>query len=243
MNDKVKSKKNYWLIAILIIVLGFIGLYIYQLVSANSHPALENCAGGEIEMFRTQLALLPTDDLENRKTVAGKIDAWETMVAVCESVTPMTKIPETTPQFIQEITPTFSTGIFEGQPGAYFHAFEAKIENHWKGIVNGNPVIVFAGAWANEPSQGFIAVKTSPSKGQAIWGYYPSVTKSGALRIMDEKDARLILQQANDKNILFFDVPSLSFVNSLEEVVVPITPTVMIGTPQPMTTPDPYPAP
>jgi hypothetical protein len=238
-----RSRQIYWLIAILIIVSGLVGWLIFQFVSANKHPASENCEGGEIEMFRTQLDLLPADDLENRKNVAGKIDAWETMVAVCESVTPMTKIIETTPQFIQEITPTLSTGIFEGQPGAYFHAFEAKIENHWKGIINGNPVLVFAGAWANEPSQGFIAVKTSPSKGQAIWGYYPSAAKSGALRIIDVKGARLILQQANDKNFLFFDVPSLSFVNSLEEVVIPITPTGMINTPQPMTTPYPYPIP
>jgi hypothetical protein len=33
---------------------------------------------------------------------------------------------------LQITASAFSTGIFEGQPGAYFHAFEAKIENHLK---------------------------------------------------------------------------------------------------------------
>jgi hypothetical protein len=103
--------------------------------------------------------------------------------------------------------------------------------------------MVFAGAWAKDPSQGFIAVKTSPNKGQAVWGYYPSATKSGALRIMDVKGARLIIQQMNDKNSLFFDVPSLSYVNSLDELVVPNTPTVIFSTPQSISTPYPYPAP
>lgn len=243
MNNNIRSKKNYLLIAIFIITSGLISLLIFQLVVANEITAKKNCEGVEIELFRTQFALAPTEDLINRTNIEGKIAAWETMIAVCESGTPVTGIPETTPQFIQAATPTFSTGIFEGQPGAYFHAFEAKIENHWRGVVNGNPVIVFAGAWVKDPSQGFIAVKTSPGKGQAIWGYYPSATKSGALRIIDVKGARLIIQQTYDKNILFFDVPSLSFVNSLDEVVVPYTPTVIVSTPQPLSTPYPYPVP
>lgn len=235
------STKIHWLIAIIVIALGLFFLLIFQLVSANEILAKKNCEGVEVAMFRTQLALIPTEDQVKRNNVAGKIEAWETMIAVCERVTPMTKIPETTPQSIQETAPTFATGIFEGQPGAYFHAFEAKIENHWRGVVDGNTVIVFAGAWADDPSQGFIAVKTSPSKGQAIWGYYPGAKKSGALRIIDVKDARLILQQANDHNFLFFDVPSLSYVNSLDEVVVPITPTEIFRTLPPVTTPDPAP--
>lgn len=68
MNDKVKSKKNYWLIEIVFLALGLISLLIFQLVLANQTLTKKNCEGVEIEMFRTQLALLPTDDLENRKT-------------------------------------------------------------------------------------------------------------------------------------------------------------------------------
>jgi hypothetical protein len=241
MNEKIDSKRNIWRIAILIIALGIISLLVFQFVLAKGMPAKKNCEGTEIEMFRTQLAIIPTSDLSKRKSVEEKIAAWETMVAICEGATPVTDIPIVTPQFTPITPAPFVTGIFEGQPGAYFHAFEAKIENHWKGIVNGNRVIVFAGAWVKDPSQGFVAVQTAPEKGKPIWGYYPSAEKSGALRIVDAKGSRLIIQPANDKNLLFFDVPALSFVKSLDEVVTPSTPTEIPTTVQP--TNIPYPAP
>jgi hypothetical protein len=67
--------------------------------------------------------------------------------------------------------------------------------------------------------------------------------KSGALRIVDAKGSRLIIQQANDKELLFFDVPSLSYVSSLDELVVPRTPTKIPTTAQSTNTPYSYPAP
>jgi hypothetical protein len=60
---------------------------------------------------------------------------------------------------------------------------------------------------------------------------------------VDAKGSRLVIQQANDKKILFFDVPSQSYVNSLDEVVTPRTPTEIPNTVQPTTNPYPYPAP
>jgi len=241
MNEKIDSKRNIGRNSILIIALGLVSLLVFQFVLAKGVPAKKNCEGTEIELFRTQLALIPRSDLSMRKSVKEKITAWETMVAVCESATPVVDIQIVTPQFAQITPAPFVTGIFEGQPGTYFHAFEAKIENHWKGIVNGNRVIVFAGAWVKDQSQGFIAVQTAPENGKPIWGYYPSAVKSGALRIVDAKDSRLIIQPANDNIVLFFDVPALSFVNSLDEVVIPSTPTEIPVTGQP--TNIPYPAP
>ena len=243
MNEKTDLRSNKWLNAIIIIALGIVSLLIFQLVLAKGIPVKKNCEGPEIEVFRTQLALIPSSDISKRKSVEEKVVAWETMIAICESATPITNNPEFTLEFMPVTPPPYETGVFEGQPGAYFHAFEAKIENHWKGIVNGNRVIVFAGAWVNDPGQGFIAVETAPSKGKPVWGYYPSVTKSGALRIIGAKGSRLIIQQANDKNELFFDVPSLSFVNSLDDVVVPGTPTEILTTIQPSITLYPYPVP
>jgi hypothetical protein len=243
MNEKIASRWNKWRIVVLITALGIVSLLVFEFVLARGIPAKKNCAGPEIEMFRTQLTLIPSSDISERKSLEEKIVAWETMIAICENATPVTDIPVTTPQFTPITPAPFTTGIFEGQPGAYFHAFEAKIENHWKGVVNGNRVIVFAGAWINDPSQGFIAVETAPGKGKPVWGYYPSSTKSGALRIVDVKGSRLIIQPADDKNMLFFDVPALTFVNSLEEVVTPSTSTEISTTDQPAITPDPYPNP
>ena len=243
MNDRINSIKNFWRIVAFIIVLGLVSLLISQFGLAKQIPVRKNCEGIEIGMFRTQLALIPSPDILNREIVEGKIKAWETMVAICENVIPVTGTPIITPQFTPATPLPFTTGIFEGQPGAYFHTFEAIIENHWKGIINGNRVIVFAGAWVKDPNQGLIAVETAPSIGKAVWSYYPSATKSGALRIVDAKGSRLIIQQENDNKMLFFDVPSLSFVNSLDELVVPTTPTEILNTVQPITTSYPYPVP
>lgn len=240
MNGKIYSRRNFWQITILIIALGLVSLLIFQLVLAKETSVKKNCEGPEVEIFRTQLALVPSSDLAKRKNVEEKIEAWETMIAICESVTPATRLPDVTLQFTPATPPPFEIGIFEGQTGT-FHSFEATIENHWKGIINGNRVTVFAGAWVNDPSQGFLAVETAPSRGHAIWGYYPSATKSGALRIIDAKGSRLIIQPANDKNVLFFDVPALSFVKSLDEVVIPSTPTEIPTTVQPTNIPYPVP--
>jgi hypothetical protein len=179
-------------------------------VIAKETPARKDCEGIEIEMFRTQLTLIPSPDVQDRERVEGKVQAWETMIAVCENITPAVETPKTTPKLVQETPQPFPTGIFEGQPGAYYHAFDAKIENHWQGIINGNRVIVFAGSWVNDPSQGFISVETASNKGPAVWGYYPSNTKAGALRILGVSGSRLIIQQANGQQILYFDVPALT---------------------------------
>lgn len=217
-----------------IIALGFVSVLIFHFLLPMGIPVKTNCDGSEINIFRTQLALVPVYDSSKRESVEDKIKAWETMVAVCENVTPATRIPDATPQFMQATPYPFTQGIFEGQPGAYFHAFEAKIENHWKGVINGNRVTVFAGAWVDDPDQGFLAVQIAPSKGKATWGYYPSPVKAGALRIIDAKGFRLIIRQANDENLLFFDVPALVFINSTDEIVVTNTPTLVLNTVQPI---------
>jgi hypothetical protein len=46
-------------------------------------PARNNCEETPIEIFRTQLALIPSSDTQQRINVEGKINAWETMIAIC----------------------------------------------------------------------------------------------------------------------------------------------------------------
>lgn len=258
MINKIRSKRYIWLIAMSIVTIGLMSALIMQFVRAHETPATSNCEGPEVEMFRTQLALVPTYDTAKRANVQLKLDAWATMIAECENKQPATEVPDQLTQIAQfrqsavptqvdlltqEALPTEPSGIYEGQPGAFFHAFDAIIENHWRGTINGNEVIVFAGYWVKDPDQGFISVRIAPKTGHAIWGNYPSPVKSGALRIVDIKGYRLIIQQAKNKNQLFFDVPSLSFVNSLDELVITNTPSIIPGTVQPMITAYPYPGP
>jgi len=243
MKDRFFTKRAIWRIVTVIIALLFFGTLIIQCLATKQIPVTPNCEGVEIDIFRTQLALMPSSEVKKRESVKEKIKTWETMVAVCENVTPATRLPGETPQFMQATPYPYLQGIFEGQPGAYFHAFEAKIENHWKGVINGNRVIVFAGAWVKDPDQGFLAVQTAPSKGKPVWNFIPSATKAGALRIVEVKGSRLIIQQENNKHLLFFDVPTLSFINSLDEVVTTSPPTQILNTVQPSLTTNPYPIP
>ncbi len=259
MSDEIDSKKKSWWIVALIMGFGLVSLLIFKFVLAkespaivlaqetlatmndegvypppfsNPNPAKKDCEGEIIDIFRNQLTLIPTDDAAQRKIVEGKIQAWETMIAICKTVTPPTVNPNERPTFSPWTPPPYETGIFEGQPGAYYHSFEAKIENHWKGIVNGEQIIVIAGVWISDPDQGFITVINRYMSGR---NYFPSPTKSGALRIIDAQGARLVIQQANERSELFFDVPALSYVGSLEATVVQVTPTVIRNTIQPTT--------
>ena len=56
-----------------------------------------------------------------------------------------------------------------------------------------------------------------------------------------ETPAKLIIKPANDKKLLFFDVPALSYVTSLDVTAIPITPIDASGTALPKLTS--YPAP
>ncbi|MBN1149045.1 MAG: hypothetical protein JXA78_17435 [Anaerolineales bacterium] len=270
MSNEIDSKRKFWRVAAIIIAFGLVSLFIFQFVLAKESPAIvlaqetlatkndegveleegvyppplstpnpakKDCEGEIIDIFRNQLTLIPTEDVAQRKMVEGKVQAWETMIAICETVTPPTVNPNETPQFPLWTPHPIETGIFEGQPGTYYRPSEAKIENHWKGIVNGEPIIVMAGAWISDPDQGFITVIDRYMSGR---NYFPSPTKSGALRIVDAQGSRLVIQQANnDRTVLFFDVPALSYVGSLEATVVSVTPTAIPNTIQLTTTPYP----
>jgi hypothetical protein len=236
------SKQNLWLIVALVVAFGAVSLIFFQFVLAKGITAKKKCEGPEIAMFRTQLALVPNSDTANKQRIEEKIQAWETMIAVCENITPVTGNLSVQPTVITWTPAPFEASIIEGQPGAYFHSFEAKIENSWKGTVNGEPIIVFAGTWANDPNQGFIAVwKRTSSNGQPRMSYYPTTTKLGAIRIVDFKGSRLVIQPVNNKNLLYFDVPALTYVSSLLATAYPSTPTAAPSTAQPASTIYPYP--
>jgi hypothetical protein len=252
-------KANLWRISILILMLVLVGMFIDQFVLAKATPKKQNCEGIAIEMFRTQASLIPSSDVIQRRNVERRLRAWATMIAQCENSTqvvgmvalPTQEITSTSkPVLTTTPSPNISI-ILEGQPGGFFHSFEAKIENHWRGVIDGIDVFVLAGAWVKEPSQGFIAVRFFPPTGFPYGAIYESPNKTGALRIQDFQGLRLIIKQANDKTLLYFDIPAQMFVSSLEETVIPRTPTPRIEAtgipvypgPLKINTQNPYPEP
>lgn len=96
------------------------------------------------------------------------------------------------------------------------------VQNAWGGYVDGNPVGVFAGAWASALDQGILQVVwTFPLRG--FNKQYATPGRHGSVRITGEHNNRLTLI-STDGSTFYFDVPGLQFVPSLTEIVPTITP-------------------
>jgi hypothetical protein len=235
-------KKTFWCIAALLLALGLSSLFLFRFVLAEKLAVRKSSDEMYLDMLRTELARVSTPNSLMRKSLEEKIAILDREITERAKITPALINPNETPDLIPVTDPPFRTGIFEGQVGGYFHGWEAKIENSWTGIINEYRVMVFAGEWVKDPGQGFIAVAvTSPDLRKTEWDFYPATTKSGALRIVEARGSRLVIQQANDEKLLYFDVPSMSYVASLDAPAPQTTPAEILITAQP--TAYPYPAP
>lgn len=124
------------------------------------------------------------------------------------------------PPVTPEIAPT---GIFDDERfKAQWKAFGFSVENAWFGIVNGNLVTIFAGAYTNDTERGRLQVSMMLPY-QEFQAEFAPPANHGTLTIVDEQDNRLEILAA-DGATLYFDVPAMSFVSSMIEVVPTMTP-------------------
>jgi hypothetical protein len=109
--------------------------------------------------------------------------------------------------------------------------------NGWRGIWDGKAIGVYAGS--SEPDQGIIVVVIN----SGLFGYYPTPTKHGGVRVVSEQNNRLTLV-STDGTTYYFDIPALSYVSSLTAFAPSITPPPT-RTPFPLNyvTSTPYPGP
>lgn len=121
------------------------------------------------------------------------------------------------------------TGIIEGEM-APFRAEDVLILNQWQENIEGRWVHVYAGRLGDDAAQGVVIVTV---EGSGDGGRFPAPVAGGALRIVAAQGARLTLQDEAG-NEVFFDVPALRYVASLNEPA----PTAV---PQPPWTPTPDP--
>ncbi len=121
------------------------------------------------------------------------------------------------------------TGIIEGEM-APFRAEDVLILNQWQENIAGRWVHVYAGRLGNDPAQGVVIVTV---EGSADGGRFPAPLAGGALRIVAAQGARLTLQDEAGA-LLYFDVPALRYVASLDEPAA-------TAVPQPAWTPTPDP--
>jgi hypothetical protein len=113
--------------------------------------------------------------------------------------------------------------------------------NGWRGIWDGKPVGIYAGASSDDPDQGVIAVVINSGP----FGNFPAPTRHGGVRVVSEQDNRLTLV-STDGTTYYFDIPAMSYVSSMTVFAPSITPPPT-RTPSPpnyaIETSTPYPVP
>jgi hypothetical protein len=100
--------------------------------------------------------------------------------------------------------------IIDGSEGA-IHTWEADIRNVWQGTRNGVIYQVLAGASADDPTQGLvIVIEAQPKLELRREQFYLTGEPTGALRIQQAQEARLLLTTA-DGGTLYFDLAARTF--------------------------------
>lgn len=100
-------------------------------------------------------------------------------------------------------------GILEG--GEFFRPGQAHIENRWQDYVNGVFTTVYAGAFADDPQQGFVYVLKDLPDGNIDGAMYPTPAKAGELRITVKNGLRFILAAGGGRTFTF-DLATRTFV-------------------------------
>jgi hypothetical protein len=136
--------------------------------------------------------------------------------------------------------PEHFEGIWEWVPGDIAPS-DVVVQNTWQRQIANVPVLVEAGTLEYHPETGVLAVTTWPV---SYWAFYYTPANTGSVRIVAEQNNRLTLQSVQGATY-YFDVPSLKFAESLNQVLPTPTPTPVV-TGYPVTTAaqsSPYPAP
>jgi hypothetical protein len=93
-----------------------------------------------------------------------------------------------------------------------------------KGLgVDGKYVVVFAGSLAKDPAQGILIVCAQVDHGCR---FFMTPQKSGSARITGFSHSRLMIQQANAKEAIYFYVPALAFAATMDGIASTSAPVV-----------------
>jgi hypothetical protein len=150
-------------------------------------------------------------DVPSRLYVAG----LDTTVEPADAATQyaiMTTIPE--------VTEARPTGILDA--GTEFFHEGYRMQNAWQGSVGGYWANVVASAHSSDLAQGLI-FSSWEFPNAAIGAFYDTPMRAGSVRIVAEQNNRITLEAA-DGTVFYWDIPSQSFVDSLEAVAATITP-------------------
>ena len=102
-----------------------------------------------------------------------------------------------------------ATGIFPGSD-AMVKPEEARINNYWQGVLNGQVLVVLAGSLPDDESKGLLVILTSDGFSMTGYQQVPAPEGVTSLSVTDATTDRLILQDTQGTQ-LTFNLTSLSF--------------------------------
>lgn len=208
---------RFWFLIILILLLGF--------VLANTNAVDANLfAKSTPETIKNMQANQLYDALSSARD-AETIKALQEKLAPIENALELRATAQSQPQLTLEqicanrIPVVISKSMMETGILTVREDFLAtqnlKINNIFRGYYQDQVVEVYAGHQYLEEQKGLVIVSIESMN---IYQYFYDPTASGSLEIINEENLRLEIQTSQGTS-LYFDIPSMQFVSSAQDVV------------------------
>jgi hypothetical protein len=142
---------------------------------------------------------------EGRANLQSKLESAMRVIEgqAAVAANPAAKALNALPIAPKVLDPGFQTGIFDG-PGGVFHAWEGDFLNHWQGMVDNRFVFISAGASADDPAQGILAVTSiSADRLDVQKSIYLPPAGTGGLEVAKVEGQSVFLESKNGQNLVF----------------------------------------
>ncbi len=229
MHSQSSHRILVWLVLIIVMVLLALGALSrlqsrFNVVTALQSPSNSATVTPTVDSLTVGFTTEVVEHVDRGMATLKDVPKLTEMYNLTHLPPPFTLGPSPTPV---TYTPrqSFETGIFDNQ-AAPLSPMGYAMWNYWQDIVNGEKVQIFAGARRDNPgltsetSQGIVFVAAS-SLNEINHNYQlfeAPIHDTGILRITTVTGYRLTLE-AESGAVLYFDVPTRRFVDSLSATV------------------------
>lgn len=199
-------------LALLIIVAGAWAVSRMIARASANHDDGQKTVSASVDLpptERMQLQLVnPQLDTASRESLMKKIEMAERVEKEQQSgeTAPAPKLTfEVSSQPEVKALTEVESGIFPGSEGM-IRPSQAQINNYWQGSVDGQSVMVFAGAATDNPNQGLVVVVTAsldPAVSDIHFETVLAPGETGTLRVDTESDGLLTLETLNGTELIF----------------------------------------
>ena len=209
-----------WIVLIVVIAAGSLAIWRWagasDLLAAAFSPSMAAGAIASTPVTKPVSAerlFDPNLDPQSRQSLADKLAMEDRQKADREAgeVNPAPKNPNqgvAAPNNANALAQV-PTGIFPGSD-AMVKPEEAKINNYWQGLVNGQVVVVLAGSRPDDENKGLVVILLSD--GFSLTGYQQVQAPEGtsSLKVVEAGADRLTLQDTQGRK-LSFNLSTLAF--------------------------------